>query len=238
MPLIEDPISCVASLHNRSYLDSCRGSPGRTTMTTTATTATTNVLMTAAVPTTLVVDQFTHLHQLSNLQRHRLQNQQSQSNVAMLEEKLNPTLQPSALAATTTSSLSLSSHEMSTLPSEQLLPQSALSVTSLPLVNPEGTNLNRNESVVGQHRSRPIPPPMSDILRTQLEELKHLSQPLGSHLLSKNEQLLCRRFNLPPTSYMSLKTYLLSGSPVVMGNLSPLESIVRKYFVKIGWLSH
>lgn len=85
--------------------------------------------------------------------------------------------------------------------------------------------------------------PMSDILRHQLEELRHLSQPLGTHLLSTNEQLLCKRYNLPPTIYMSLKTLLLSGSrpPVsssVSSNLSPLENSLRKYFIQVGWLSH
>lgn len=80
--------------------------------------------------------------------------------------------------------------------------------------------------------------PMSNILRSQLEELKNLSQPLGSNLLSNNEQQICKVFNLPPTTYLSLKTVLLSGAPVTSSNLSPVESSLRKYFIKVGWLSH
>ncbi|XP_061389247.1 transcriptional adapter 2B isoform X1 [Musca vetustissima] len=80
--------------------------------------------------------------------------------------------------------------------------------------------------------------PMSSILRAQLEELKQLPQPLGTHLLSSNEQQICNLFNLPPTSYLSLKTLLLSGAPVTSSNLSPVESSIRKYFIKVGWLSH
>uniref|UniRef100_A0A034VMW6 Transcriptional adapter 2B n=3 Tax=Bactrocera dorsalis TaxID=27457 RepID=A0A034VMW6_BACDO len=79
--------------------------------------------------------------------------------------------------------------------------------------------------------------PMSSILRAQLDELKHLPQPLGTDLLSTNEQQVCKDFNLPPTTYLSLKTCLLSGAPVV-NNLSPVENSLRKYFVKVGWLSH
>ncbi|XP_059218848.1 transcriptional adapter 2B isoform X2 [Stomoxys calcitrans] len=80
--------------------------------------------------------------------------------------------------------------------------------------------------------------PMSNILRAQLDELKHLPQPLGSNFLSSNEQQICKNFNLPPTSYLSLKTVLLSGAPVNSSNLSPIESSIRKYFIKVGWLSH
>ncbi|XP_073814224.1 transcriptional adapter 2B isoform X2 [Musca autumnalis] len=80
--------------------------------------------------------------------------------------------------------------------------------------------------------------PMSSILRAQLDELKQLPQPLGTNLLSTNEQQICNVFNLPPTSYLSLKTLLLSGAPVTSSNLSPVESSIRKYFIKVGWLSH
>ncbi|XP_058982911.1 transcriptional adapter 2B-like isoform X1 [Musca domestica] len=80
--------------------------------------------------------------------------------------------------------------------------------------------------------------PMSSILRAQLDELKQLPQPLGTQLLSTNEQQICNTFNLPPTSYLSLKTLILSGAPVTSSNLSPVESSIRKYFIKVGWLSH
>lgn len=80
--------------------------------------------------------------------------------------------------------------------------------------------------------------PMSSILRAQLDELKQLPQPLGTQLLSTNEQQICNTFNLPPTSYLSLKTLILSGAPVTSSNLSPVASSIRKYFIKVGWLSH
>lgn len=83
----------------------------------------------------------------------------------------------------------------------------------------------------------PVTIPISSILRAQLDELKHLPQPLGTDLLTTNEQQVCKDFNLPPTTYLSLKTCLLSGAPVV-NNLSPVENFLRKYFIKVGWLSH
>ncbi|XP_067619134.1 transcriptional adapter 2B isoform X1 [Eurosta solidaginis] len=79
--------------------------------------------------------------------------------------------------------------------------------------------------------------PKSNILRAQIDELKHLQKPLGSDLLSNNEQQVCKDFNIPPTTYLSLKTLLLSGAPLV-NNLSPVENSLRKYFIKVGWLSH
>ncbi|CAD6993269.1 transcriptional adapter 2B isoform X1 [Ceratitis capitata] len=94
---------------------------------------------------------------------------------------------------------------------------------------------NNNIDIKPQHS--PVTVSMSNILRAQLDELKHLPQPLGSNLLSTNEQQVCKDFNLPPTTYLSLKTVLLSGAPLV-NNLSPIENSLRKYFVKVGWLSH
>lgn len=80
--------------------------------------------------------------------------------------------------------------------------------------------------------------PMSSILRAQLEELKQLPQPLGTSLLTSNEQHLCKIFNLAPTTYLSLKALLLSGAPIAPNNMSPVENSLRKYFIKVGWLSH
>ncbi|KAH8247235.1 hypothetical protein KR038_000740 [Drosophila bunnanda] len=76
---------------------------------------------------------------------------------------------------------------------------------------------------------------MSLKLRTQLEELKHLPQPLGSSLLSHNELDLCKKHNITPTTYLSLKTVCLSGAPSLG---SPMETSLRKFFIKCGWLSH
>ncbi|XP_052855994.1 transcriptional adapter 2B isoform X1 [Drosophila gunungcola] len=78
-------------------------------------------------------------------------------------------------------------------------------------------------------------PSMSLKLRTQLEELKHLPQPLGSDLLSHNELDLCRKHNITPTTYLSVKTVCLSGAPSLG---SPMETSLRKFFIKCGWLSH
>ncbi|XP_001358654.3 transcriptional adapter 2B isoform X1 [Drosophila pseudoobscura] len=78
-------------------------------------------------------------------------------------------------------------------------------------------------------------PSMSFKLRSQLEELKHLPQPLGSNLLTHNEQDLCKKLNITPTTYLSLKTVCLSGAPSLG---SPMEISLRKFFIKCGWLSH
>ncbi|XP_039495225.1 transcriptional adapter 2B isoform X1 [Drosophila santomea] len=78
-------------------------------------------------------------------------------------------------------------------------------------------------------------PSMSLKLRTQLEELKHLPQPLGSELLSHNELDLCKKHNITPTTYLSVKTVCLSGAPSLG---SPMETSLRKFFIKCGWLSH
>ncbi|XP_036324252.1 transcriptional adapter 2B isoform X1 [Rhagoletis pomonella] len=99
----------------------------------------------------------------------------------------------------------------------------------------ENNNNCNNFDLKAQHS--PTTVAMSNILRAQLDELKHLPQPLGSNLLSSNEQQVCKDFNLPPTTYLSLKTLLLSGAPLV-NNLSPVENSLRKYFIKVGWLSH
>jgi len=78
-------------------------------------------------------------------------------------------------------------------------------------------------------------PSMSYILRTQLDELKRLPQPLGSSLLSHNELDVCKKHNITPTTYLSLKTVCLSGAPSLG---SPMETSLRKFFIKCGWLSH
>lgn len=90
---------------------------------------------------------------------------------------------------------------------------------------------------VGSHNpSHEEPPPsMSYILRTQLDELKRLPQPLGSNLLSNNELDVCKKHNITPTTYLSLKTVCLSGAPSLG---SPMEISLRKFFIKCGWLSH
>ncbi|XP_034113743.1 transcriptional adapter 2B isoform X1 [Drosophila albomicans] len=79
------------------------------------------------------------------------------------------------------------------------------------------------------------PVSMSYVLRTQLEELKRLPQPLGSNLLTNNELDVCKKHNITPTTYLSLKTVCLSGAPSLG---SPMETSLRKFFIKCGWLSH
>ncbi|XP_054747634.1 transcriptional adapter 2B isoform X1 [Anastrepha obliqua] len=101
----------------------------------------------------------------------------------------------------------------------------------------ENSNNNNSNNFDLKPQHSPVTIPMSNILRAQLDELKHLPQTLGSDLLSSNEQQVCKDFNLPPTTYLSLKTLLLSGAPLV-NNLSPVENSLRKYFIKVGWLSH
>lgn len=98
-------------------------------------------------------------------------------------------------------------------------------------------NLEQIGTKITQQQQQSYTPPVSSILRAQLDEFKHLPQPLGSNLLSSNEQHICKVFNLSPTTYLSLKTVMLSGAPV-SSNMSPVENSVRKYFIKAGWLSH
>lgn len=98
----------------------------------------------------------------------------------------------------------------------------------------------QNEPVAGATGSHnpsqdDSPPSMSYILRTQLDELKRLPQPLGSNLLSNNELDVCKKHNITPTTYLSLKTVCLSGAPSLG---SPMEVSLRKFFIKCGWLSH
>lgn len=88
-----------------------------------------------------------------------------------------------------------------------------------------------NEAVGGSNSDQVI----SLKLRSQLEELKHLPQPLGSSLLSHNELDLCKKHNITPTTYLSMKTVCLSGAPSLG---SPMETSLRKFFIKCGWLSH
>lgn len=97
----------------------------------------------------------------------------------------------------------------------------------------------QNESVAAGGSNNPnelqSPMSMSYILRTQLDELKRLPQPLGSNLLSNNELDVCKKHNITPTTYLSLKTVCLSGAPSLG---SPMEISLRKFFIKCGWLSH
>ncbi|XP_017058460.1 transcriptional adapter 2B isoform X1 [Drosophila ficusphila] len=100
-----------------------------------------------------------------------------------------------------------------------------------PQLQQSGSHKTPSEAVDGSSEQVP----MSLKLRSQLEELKHLPQPLGSDLLSHNELDLCRKHNITPTTYLSLKTVCLSGAPSLG---SPMETSLRKFFIKCGWLSH
>jgi len=95
-----------------------------------------------------------------------------------------------------------------------------------------GHHKMQSEAAGGSSEQKPS---MSLKLRTQLEELKHLPQPLGSDLLSHNELDLCKKHNITPTTYLSVKTVCLSGAPSLG---SPMETSLRKFFIKCGWLSH
>ncbi|TDG49088.1 hypothetical protein AWZ03_004573 [Drosophila navojoa] len=92
-----------------------------------------------------------------------------------------------------------------------------------------------NSSAEEQLQQQQQPPSMSQILRSQLDELKRLPQPLGSNLLTHNELDLCKKHNITPTTYLSFKTVCLSGAPSLG---SPMEISLRKFFIKCGWLSH
>lgn len=217
-----DQISYAGSSLNKNYLDSYRGSPAHTTMTmmapsinSTITTPTAGLLTTTQ--TTLVKSQ-----QNTNSQSQQPQLQQLLTN----SMKNTPQLQINDVGLTN---------------------QNAEKLQQLQENNISNSNNNLNDSnppqipssdQKGQLSTASPTMPMSDVLRSQLDELKHLPQPLGTNLLSSNEQQLCKVFNLPPTTYLSLKTVLLSGAPVAATNLSPVESSLRKYFIKVGWLSH
>lgn len=208
-----DQISYVASSLNKNYLDSYRGSPAHTTMTTmatavmnsTTTTTLPGLLTTTTTPTSLIKSQqITSSHSQPHLQQLLTSSMKNSA----------PQLQINDVALVTNQNV-------------EKLQENSNNLTQLP---PSGQK--------GQQSIALPATPMSSILRSQLEELKHLPQPLGTSLLSSNEQQLCKMFNLPPTSYLSLKTILLSGAPVSSNNLTPVESSLRKYFIKVGWLSH
>ncbi|XP_037811685.1 transcriptional adapter 2B isoform X2 [Lucilia sericata] len=209
-----DQISYVGSSLNRNYLDSYRGSPAHTTMTTTMVTAINSTTTPAAgllttQPTTTMMKTQTNANQ--NQQLHLQQ-------LLTASTKNAPQLQINDIVLTNQN--------------VERLPLIQENINSNPT-----TQMNSNGQRGQQSTASPAMP-MSNILRSQLDELKHLTQPLGMNLLSSNEQQLCKVFNLPPTTYISLKTLFLSGAPVATNNLSPVESSLRKYFIKVGWLSH
>lgn len=92
-----------------------------------------------------------------------------------------------------------------------------------------------SNSATEEQQQQQQPPSMSYILRSQLDELKRLPEPLGSNLLTHNELDVCKKHNITPTTYLSLKTVCLSGAPPLG---SPMEISLRKFFIKCGWLSH
>lgn len=204
-----DQISYVGSSLNKNYLDSYRGSPAHTTMTTTMATAANSI----STPATglLTTSQQTPLMKLHQNVNHNHNNQQPH-----LQQLLTG-------SAKNTPQLQIS--EPGVLANQNVEKQE------------NNSQLTLNGQKGQQSTVSPVTP-MSSILCSQLEELKHLTQPLGTNLLSNNEQQLCKLFNLPPTTYLSLKTLLLSGAPVSSNSLSPVENSLRKYFIKVGWLSH
>jgi hypothetical protein len=59
--------------------------------------------------------------------------------------------------------------------------------------------------------------------------------PLGSQLLTQNEQQLCSAMNLTPSKYLTLKTVLLNGNvQIKCTNLS--ENAIKKFLTKAGWV--
>lgn len=116
---------------------------------------------------------------------------------------------------------------------QQQLLQSGLKM-QLQLNDPAAAASNSSaEEQLQQQQQQP--PSMSQILRSQLDELKRMPQPLGSNLLTHNELDLCKKHNITPTTYLSFKTVCLSGAPSLG---SPMEISLRKFFIKCGWLSH
>lgn len=206
-----DQISYAGSSLNKNYLDSYRGSPAHTTMTMMATSInSTTTISTAGLLTTLAKSQ---------------QNVNSQSQQPQLQQLLTNSIK-------NTPQLQINDVGLTNQNAERLqqLQENNINSSNAPLTSSNGQK--------GQLSTASPAMPMSSVLRSQLEELKHLPQQLGTNLLSSNEQQICKVFNLPPTTYLSLKTVLLSGAPVPSNNLSPVENSLRKYFIKVGWLSH
>ncbi|KAL9898026.1 transcriptional adapter 2B isoform 1-T1 [Glossina fuscipes fuscipes] len=205
---IGDQISYVASSHNKNYLDSYRGSPGHTM---TMTSTTTDMMSTGTGILGTTIPAATMRTQSTSI------NSQPQLQQLLVASVKNPTqvqINDAAIIANQTVE-------------KQQIHESNSNLMQL-------SNSNAKEQPLIAYPATP----MSEILRAQLEEIKRLPQLLGTNLLTKNEQQLCKMFNLQPTMYLSLKTILLSGAPVAANNLSPVESSLRKYFIKVGWLSH
>lgn len=225
---IGDPTSSVALLPSRSYLDSYRTSSAATTTMQPTTTMTTSTMMTTMGTTG--------------------------GKMAMGMGMGGTMTMTMDSASAITATAATSGATMTAVQSTSLQPQ-------LPTAAAKGNNnqqhqqqqqqlqssgvksqqqQQQNEPVagaVGSHNPTPDDPPpsMSYILRTQLDELKRLPQPLGSNLLSNNELDVCKKHNITPTTYLSLKTVCLSGAPSLG---SPMEISLRKFFIKCGWLSH
>lgn len=221
---IGDPTSSVALLPSRNYLDSYRTSSAATTTMQPTTTMTTSTMMTTMGGTTggkmgmgmggtmtMTMDSASAITATAA------------TSGAMMTAVQSTSLQPQLPTAAAKGN-SNQQHQ------QQLLQSSGV----------KSQQQQQNEPVagaVGSHNpSHEDPPPsMSYILRTQLDELKRLPQPLGSNLLSNNELDVCKKHNITPTTYLSLKTVCLSGAPSLG---SPMEISLRKFFIKCGWLSH
>ncbi|KAH8332762.1 hypothetical protein KR074_010407 [Drosophila pseudoananassae] len=115
------------------------------------------------------------------------------------------------------------------------LPTNSAKGSHLLLPQNQNSQLVQKNQLAGEVVAGNSEPSMSLKLRQQLDDLKHLPQPLGSNLLSHNELDVCKKHNITPTTYLSLKTVCLSGAPSLG---SPMETSLRKFFIKCGWLSH
>ena len=215
-----DQISYVGSSLNKNYLDSYRGSPAHTTMTMMATSINSTTISTAGLLTT------TQTTLAKSQQNVNSQSQQPQLQQLLTNSiKNTPQLQINDVGLT-----NQNAERLQQLQENNINSSNNLNSSNAPLISSNGQK--------GQLSTASPAMLMSSVLRSQLEELKHLPQQLGTNLLSSNEQQICKVFNLPPTTYLSLKTLLLSGAPVPSNNLSPVENSLRKYFIKVGWLSH
>ncbi|KAH8312437.1 hypothetical protein KR044_010729 [Drosophila immigrans] len=203
---IGDPICSGALLPSRSYLDSYRTSSAATTTTTSMQpTIMSNMGMEMGIGMAMTMDS-------------AITATAATSTATMTAAQANLPQSTAAAAAAAKSSSSNPQHQL------QLL-QSGV----------KHQQLLQSEHAAGSSNAPEEPVSMSYVLRTQLEELKRLPQPLGSNLLSNNELDVCKKHNITPTTYLSLKTVCLSGAPSLG---SPMETSLRKFFIKCGWLSH
>ncbi|XP_030370780.1 transcriptional adapter 2B isoform X1 [Scaptodrosophila lebanonensis] len=209
-----DPTYSGGLLHNRSYLDSCRGSSAATTMIMPTMTTTTTTGLTMGMMT---------------------------MDSAITAKAATSTATMMAAQASLPMTMPMTTAAKANQQHQQLLQQGGGGVRSLlpppPQLQLNDVSMGQQCAAVGASNHNAEEPTMSLTLRAQLEEVKRLPQPLGSNLLSHNELDICKKYNITPTTYLSLKTVYLSGAPA-LNNPPAMEISLRKFFIKCGWLSH